>query len=304
MIISAPENSVIMIDGETRICNGTNLKFDEKKCVTVFYPDDALPSTVVFNGDKIYKPSEVYTVRYPDDIALCFTKRKVYRSFTLIAQKSLQGVSVTAYGDGGLKVAIELQNNFAEIFSYPFYSQNAEIYIENFGYSAVVCVFFSDIQKATAYHLSDGKVTQIYSGNCNEVLLNTTLTITEIVSDIARHEIKKEFSFFNGIKNSVSVKPINPTDLYDLPHEVLSVAFLEEIAIGGNCDFFLAQNLKEKSTLLPEYLGKFMKVIPMQNGCDELGLLYPSDFEEYDFIIKRCKVEFENYKVKNIKLLD
>ncbi len=304
MIISAPEHSVIMIDGETRVCNGTNLKFDDKKCVTVFYPDDALPSTVVFDGEKIYKPKEVFTVRYPNDIALCFTKRKIYRAFTLIAQKNLQGVSATVYGDGGLKVAIEIQNNFAEIFSYPFYSQNAEVYIENFGYTAVVCVFFTDIQKATAYHISSEKVSEIYSGNCNEVLLNNTLTIIETVNDIARHEVKREFSFFNGVNSTVSVKPINPADLYDLPPEVLSVAFLEEIAIGGNCDFFLAQNLKEKSDLIPDYLGKFIKVVPMQDGINELGLVYPSDFDEYDFIIKRCKVEFENYKVKNIKLLD
>ena len=304
MIISAPEHAVIMLDGETKISTGTNLKFDGKKSVTVFYPDDALPSTVVFDGDKILKPSEVYTVLYPNDIALCFTKRKIYRGFSLLAQKTIQGVSCTVYGDGGLKIAIDVHDRFAEIFSCPFYSESAEIYIENFGYTAVTCVHFTDVNKATAYYIADGKVSEIYSGNCSEVLLNNGLTITEKCNDVARHEVIKEFSFYNGVKSKVSVRPISTNSLYDLPQEVLSVAFLEEIAVGGNCENFLAQNLKEKADLLPEYLGNFTKVIPLQNDVNELGLLYPSTGGEYDFIVKRCKIEFENYKIKNIKLLD
>jgi hypothetical protein len=303
MIISAPPNAVLLTDGETQVFGENFLRFEDKTFFSVLFPDNAIPLTAVTKNGQIQKGDGVYFLNYLGEDMLCFTKRKFYGAFTLIAQKSTQGVTVSVYGDGGLKVAVD-GNYGAEIFSYPFFATTANIYIENFGYSAIIAVHFSCINKCAVYLTSSESIKEIYQGACNEIHLNGDLKIINNLSDTASHTVNIDFIRNQNFKAYKSVKTPTNLDFYNLPEEVIPIAFLEELLVGGNYADFLCEDLKERSFFIPDYLGNFTKVITLPNTIKEIGLLYPEENSAYDFTVKRCKITVQNYKITNLKLED
>jgi len=304
MYISTEKNSVILSNSETIISNGENIFIKNPNFVTVFYPDGSLTDTAVFKEKEIIRPKNSLLTDLKEDILLAFFKRPFYNGFKLIAQDNINGAKVTVFIENTLKVMIET-SEFSELFCYPFLSKSASIHGQYYYNGLYILVFFSDINKLFCYFVSNS-IKEVLSVNAVDYNLSNTLTVTEILPDIARHKIVKTYSTEKELTliNQVVLDTAENYP-YRLSDKLIPFAFLEELLIGGNYERFLSSELKEKANLLNGYFGNFTGVCPCPFSIDKTGVIYKCDkSEKFDYKVKYLLAEVSGGKINNLTLED
>ena len=149
-------------------------------------------------------------------------------------------------------------------------------------------------------------VEEILFTDCVDFSLNNTLTVVEHFKDIGLHKRVTEY-FFKGDRLIVKGQKVSATKEeypFNLKSKLLPIAFLEEFLIGGDFECFLSSDLKEKAHLLSGYLGAFTGVLPSPFNTEEIGLIYKSENDIFDYTVKYISFEISDGKITNFNLND
>ncbi|MBO7187712.1 MAG: hypothetical protein J6V68_04885 [Clostridia bacterium] len=303
MYINSEKNSIICTDKKQLVSTGENLFFDAPLFINIFYPDGSLCDSAVKCENGYIRAKNTAFIDLKKDALLCFFKRNIFAGFKLLAQ-SFTDIKVSVYIDNGLKVLIDT-NKESEIFCYNFLESNAKIHTEYISNFAVVFIYFSVAKKLAVFMVKD-IIEEILFTDCVNFSLNNTLTVIEHFKDIGLHKRVTEY-FFKGDRLIVKGQKVSATlDEYpfNLKSKLLPIAFLEEFLIGGDFEFFLSSELKEKTHLLSGYLGCFNAVMPSPFNTDEIGLIYKSEDNGFDYTVKYISFDITDGKITNFNLSD
>ena len=303
MIIFSHKNTIITTDKDYFISNGNAVKLIEPEFICANFAFDAFSESAIITSNGVIKTSGIYSVDYLGESALAIGCRRIYPNFTLLAQHKDYDLTVTVYGDYTLKVTIEFIKT-TKIFTLPFYSEKVEIITRYVAGTRIIALHFSDINKTQLYAYLNDEIVSFDTINGEEISFTDNLISSKTHATILRHKTITTYKFEKTSLKEIDKKvyPAN-SDLYSIKPDLLGVAFLEEVYVGGNYSNFLCPALKEKAPLIPNYFGKIEKVIPINNSATNCAIAYKSS-NNYDYVVKAVDISVEDGKITNFKILD
>ncbi len=221
--------------------------------------------------------------------------------FKVVEQKRFSDSLVTVFNDNGLKISVESNSGFfAENFA--FFEKDVEI--THFETLPLVAVYFSTNKTLNVYLTTDG-VKKVFSGQVSAYNINgDTLYTEETFVDMKKHVVKRHLKFTDGhfqiLERTVDYKGF----AFDkVSKELLPYAFIEELLVGGDISEYLGQNMLENKSVLKEYLGDFLGVVPppVFKEQDLVGLVYKDKKNRYK--VKYLSCEIKDNLIENIKLI-
>lgn len=303
MIIFSSKNTVVNTDSDYFISSGNAVDLCAPEYIIANYPFDAFTETAVINEGKILKTAGIYTIDYLSRQALAIKPRRIYPEFLLISQKKEYDLTVTVYGDYTLKVTVEFMQN-AKIFTLPFYSEIAEISTCYVGTSRVISINFSDVKKVVLCSYKNDEILLLGILDADTIDFTDSIIVTKTHPTILYHKTLVTYKIENDCLKEVDKKVYRKDDdLFSIKEELIGLAFLEEVLLGGNFSDFLTSSLKEKAHLIPDYFNKIEKVITINHKETNCAVVY-KDSKTYDYIVKAVKVNVADNKVTNFKILD
>ena len=154
------------------------------------------------------------------------------------------------------------------------------------------------------YYLCD-KITKILERVVDDWSYNSRLTTTNKFKDIAKHSLTCDWEFTKGktVKSNAILTHSPNFHPTLLSHEVLPYAFLEEVMLDGQIDFYLCENVLASKDKLKGYLGNFIGVCPPPNfhNQDKVGVLYRTGLNRYQ--VKYLQFELKDGKIFNLKFV-
>lgn len=224
--------------------------------------------------------------------------------YKLISQRKTQFSLCNLFLDSGAKVTITTNNDFyterlkLRLVDGQFFTLNNENFI---------CLITKGTrQTLSIYDLRD-KINKIYFVEGDEIDFNNDyISITQNKCDICKHKITYNLSIIDGqIKTSdrkvIALKNANVNLLTD---RLIPYAFYEEMVVYGSISNYLSPILCEKQSLLRDYLGEFIGVLPPPPFRDyfEIGLIYKKTKNTY--YVRYVLTDVLDKKITNVKLLD
>ncbi len=273
-----------------------------------FYPlngQNAPIQTIITKDTTDSPPKNLFIVDMKGGYLIQFCPIFSPVEYRLICQQKYSQCVCNLFYDNGVKLTVQTQNDFyaykilEDVNSGEFYSlDNSNFYI--------ALITYGQMQTVSVYCVQ-GKIQKIFEHSANEIKIdNNIIYTTEYKNDIAKHQIDFSYSLVNGqiqltnkiIKQSENFSPSR------LPEKLISYAFLEEVCVGGNLDFYLSTEMTGKKEMLKSYLGEFVGVIipPPFRDYKEVGLLYKETTNKY--LIRYVLVDTSDGKVVNLRILD
>lgn len=297
MLIFAEQNVVVTSKNESFLSNGNITKVENSNFFNAFYPDDTLPQTAIVSNGKILKSKGVYTADYLGEPLICFKRMPRYTCFTLLTQTTIDDIKVTIYGDETLKVVIE-SPTYTEIFSYNYFTLSVKIQRTYTPSGITLGVLLVDENKCLIYKIDKSRIIEKACLSANTVEFNADIVATKKHHDVLAHTVTTTYDSENI--EVISRKSTAEKSHYSLLPELIPIAFFEEILSYGNYAEMLSSNLQKNADLIPAYLKKFIKAIPLTDG---VGLVYLSTKNsDYDYIVRKCVATVNDYKITNITL--
>ncbi len=242
-------------------------------------------------------PEQVLVTDLDGGYMLKFNGGYTVNEFKIISQQKYADAVVTAFSENGYKLSIETQTDF--------FAENLKMQVNSVEIvkkeSLIVTYIYGQETMLNIYYLSGG-IKKVFSKFIDGAEFNGVLKTTEILSDMAKHEVQTEWEFTGGefrVK-SRNVQSQNPLNLEKINVKLLPYAFLEEFLCGGHFIEYLSGNVKDNADKLGGYLGEFIGVMPppVFKQIDQVGLVYSSGNNLYK--VKYFKFEIQDRKIVNI----
>ena len=145
------------------------------------------------------------------------------------------------------------------------------------------------------------KISLVFNKRVDSVCFDGGFTTTEILKDIAKHKISCEWQEKDGVfiekTKTISCDP-NFNEKY-LPTKLIPYAFCEEYLVGGNCENYLLENIKQNFDILKDYLGDFIAIMPPPpfKDINQLGFIYKLNNNRY--FVEYFSFELHQNKICN-----
>ena len=223
--------------------------------------------------------------------------------FSIIAQEKYRDLIVTVFNENGVKLSLEKSDDFyAETLGYGVSSAKFErFFLQN---GEFIAVMTETAEKTLNVYGITGKIQKVLEIPVSEYSAANGFSTTQSFKDMAKHKvtINWEYSGESFKEASHTVTHGENYDAEKLPDQLLPYAFLEEFMCGGDTEWFLGGNVKEKSGMLKNYLGNYIGVMPPPKfrAENEIGLIYSKSAHLYE--VKYVTFQFENRKITNLKL--
>ncbi len=226
------------------------------------------------------------------------------RELKILKQERITDTLLTLYDDGKPKLTLENNKNFA---------------IENLPFGVEDCGFFEHFLNGEKFitaclNNDDEKILLIFTSDCKKVFANSVLDFsfddalyTKIgYKNPARHIAEIKWIWQNKFNlANYSVKASREFSPTDVPRELLSVLFFNEILVCGEPEKYLCENLKSRSQELKNYLGEFIGVCrPPENFLllhpekTTAGLIFQKSKNKFE--IKFFEIVVQEGKITNI----
>ena len=232
---------------------------------------------------------------------LHFKNKPQKGEFRVIAQQKFTDALVTVFSEGSFKLSLETASGFyAE--TLPFLPSFAEITRK---YGAGFDLIF------VLFNCGKEKILNVYNA-LNPALLmtssvesfsaeNTGFTVTEKLTDMAKHTVKTLYAF-DGTEIKIAERKVSSSDAFNkdaLPEELIPYAFCEEFLCGGEYGYYLSDGIKENADKLRGFFREFIGVTPPPafRNCDEVALIYKDAERKY-------RAEYFTFDVKNKKIVN
>lgn len=233
---------------------------------------------------------------------------KIKRDFSLlpfkvICQKKIDGAVITVFSDRGYKISVEsmfdyflqdidCQIDSAEIFDI---DQNQNVFISLYGKQTTLC----------AFNLKE-KISLVFLKEVASFSLSPLLSTTQKFPTHFKHVKSCEWEFIDSTFKAKNIKIFTEREhnYQEINSKIIPYVFLEGLSLQQDVSCFLCDNLIPHKQRLYDYLGDFLGVFPPPiNVChDYVGLLYKQ--KENLYYTKFVKVDIENNKVINVKIMD
>ena len=248
-------------------------------------------------------PNSVILTKILGDYHLKIKRDLSLLPFKVISQKKIDGAVITVFCDRGYKISVEsmfdyflqdidCQIDSAEIFDI---DQNQNVFINLNSKDNTLC----------AFNLKE-KISLVFLKKVCSFTLSPTLNTTEKFPTHLKHVKNCEWEFIDGAFKLKTLKVSTEQDNISqtISDKILPYVFLEGLSLGEDVSCYLCPSLIPHKQRLYDYLGAFLGVFPPPtNVChDYVGLLYKQ--KENLYYTKFTKVDIENNKVTNVKIID
>lgn len=222
--------------------------------------------------------------------------------FKVLAQNKNTDTVVTVFTENCLKISIERTDGFFAD-NEKFFADSSTIQFFNIGNENLVAVLLKGKENLLNVYKLNNNIEKVFSREVKDFEINSDLITTEEFFDVAKHTVKTSWEFADGIfkKKYVEVNHAPTFNLENINEKIIPFAFLEELLVGGNPEPFLNDSLKEKASMLKDYLGDFIGIMPPPTfrNIDEVGLIYKNGERTYE--VNYCTFEIMNRKIVNLK---
>ncbi|MBQ7642685.1 MAG: hypothetical protein IJS67_02165 [Clostridia bacterium] len=229
-------------------------------------------------------------------------KRTIFSDFKMIKREvvpfSYGEVAVTCYAENGVRLIAENKSDL-EVESIPFYPDDATFFkCGGKGGEYLIVLLTGKRTMVTAYKI-DKKIQMVFRQTCDAYSLkNNILTLTERKNDVLKHVVTTDWEFAAGVK-AVRRTVVRKKPLYALPERLVSYAFFEEIALGGDLSDFLTARLRPRAKEMKGFLGRYTAVLPPPHfKPDNLVMLL------YEKEVRYAETKFSGGLIDNLTLLD
>lgn len=301
--------AALKIDGE--LCGRANgercFNFDGAPPFVEICPlcADETPSYFYPNDDFLSSPPAGFAVTdMRGGYYVLKTFGKTQTPFNLLAQKKFSDAVVTVFTENGLTVSIETPlGTFAETLYLD--SASAQISRERINGADFTFISFkcraSDKIFLCIYSISPVK--RVFMREVDSFqIIGGSLVTTEMLQDIAKHEIKTVWDATDEFKEvsreTTCSKNFSADRVCDL---ILPYVFAEEFFAGGNFLRYLGGDIKTNADKFGGFFGEFIGVCvpPFFRDYNEIGFIKKRGENAYyiDYFI----FETENGKICGIK---
>lgn len=222
--------------------------------------------------------------------------------FKVIAQNKSTDTVVTVFTENCLKISIERTDGFFAD-NEKFFADSSTIQFFNFNNESFVAILLKSKENLLNVYKLNNDIEKVFSREVKDFEINGNLITIEEFFDVAKHVVKTSWEFADGIfkKKFVEVNHAPTFNPENLNEKIIPFAFLEELLVGGNLEPYLSDTLKEKSSMLKDYLGEFIGIMPPPTfrSIDEVGLIYKKSERNYE--VNYCTFEIINRKIFNLK---
>ena len=231
--------------------------------------------------------------------SLCLNEK-----FSLLAQEKTDLFIASVFTDNGLKISIETPYDFfADQIRLTVKRAKIEYFSLNNHKFVLVCLI-SDKQHIIVYDVTN-KIEKVLLKEVFSYSIQSGFETIEKLQDIAKHEIKTEWTFdekFTAKNVTISTSP--DFTLNSLPLPVIPYAFAEELLTSGNVLCYLSDKMKPNADKLKGYLGDFIGVMPppIFREDNEVGFIYKLTENKYE--VKYHTFELFDGKINNINSCD
>ena len=255
-----------------------------------FTPQGGLPVGLFINEELLQSPPngvEIYLL--PDSVAI-YVKDFPPADFLLrpITQARFDKLLVTVFQQGHLQLSIQTEKNFfirplPHAFSTCTLSFRANL-------------IFVEGEKHLAVFTQEGEclfLEEILQFSCTENELVATLPLSDVRSQIAvcTYTLSER-----GLERTGFTLQARGENERKIKAELLAYAFFESVLLGLDYTQFLGEELKEKASDLPAFLGKYSAVTLTENPL-RCGLVYAKNERVFE-------VRYFSVKVENGEILD
>ncbi len=304
-------DSALKINGEFKKIisdkvSSFNLNLNDNPFIELCPVNQGVPLSFILDEKFLSSPKGVSIIDLKGGYFIRFNEISLLSQFEIIKQEKFQNAVVTLLKENGISLSIETP--FGILTDKIYYDiKDVNFTVPNFYNSNLLIVSFILKTEEEIVILYDiNKTPQKLSSKKGKLSISESgFSITENLKDIAKHSIITEYSFSNGkiLENNKTVT-CSPSFIPEsVTEKLVPYAFIEEFLVKGNYDFYLAENIKEKSEFLSEYLENFCGIFipPPFRNYDEIGLIYKKS--ENLFFADYLSFETENKKITNIKRL-
>lgn len=212
-------------------------------------------------------------------ITYCLKTRR--SGFSIMAQNKFPDLIATALNDNGVKISIETPTDF---FAEEVDPTTEKVEFFRLYDKTVLAVLHGEKKNLRIYDVG-GKIEKIFSRAVDDFSVDGGLLTEERFCDVAKHVKKTRWKYEVGkmicadseIQRDPDFLPIR------LNVRILPYAFLEELAVGGDCGEYVGGTVKENFDKLKGYLGEYIGVIPPPPfvDCDKVGIVLPNGKNKY-----------------------
>lgn len=285
----------------------TDITLSERILVEILPENSAFyPVSFVLDEKFLEKPADFCNVYIYDEGVIIeiinFTPHE--RELKILKQERIANTLLTLYDDGKPKLTLENDKNFT-IETLPFEFEDCEFF-----------EYFISGERFIAVCLQkdDEKILLVFSDDCKKVFANNVLSFsfdealyTKIsYKNPARHVAEIKWIWQNEFTIAdYSVKATREFLPDEIPNELLSVLFFNEILVRGEPEKYLCENLKSRSNELNNYLNNFIGVCqPPENflllhpETISVGLVFQKSKNKFE--IKFFGIDVQDGKIANI----
>lgn len=139
----------------------------------------------------------------------------------------------------------------------------------------------------------------VFQKRCDTAQISDSITLTTMHDDLLKHKTVDVWKVGSPFELQSRTVTRQVTQLKD---ELLVYAFLEELKIGGDYSAFLSAEIKEKASLLPEFLQDYLIVLPPINihFPNTLALVYENKVK---YLTVKCEKTIDDVSLENYPIL-
>ncbi len=264
--------------------------------------------SVCFNLDEDFlsnPPSFIYVVDLMGGYSIYYDNYHKDEDFKIIRQQKFNNALATLHFDKSAILSIETPMDFyTAVIKEDVKDASFRLLGGKNDLLTLIVSNFEEEQTLKVFSLRE-QIKEVFSGVFNNVEVGDVIKTEKRYNTIAKHKVFSEYIGDNcSLKlNQAHIEKDASFSVDTLNEKIIAYAFLEDYMIGEDVSFYLSDNLRENAHKLGAYLGDIISVItpPFFRDYKEIGLL--RKIKDNLFRVDYAKVEIENRKVVNIKIL-